>query len=67
MWIREYDGRGKGAKNNVSELNATRWDGITKSEVIFTKELWEIVEKDEKKSQSAAIQISGSVLQVRFS
>ena len=66
MWVRECDGRREGTKNDVSKLDTAGWYHVAKSEVIFAEELGKIVEENQKESQSAAIQIPGSMLQVRL-
>jgi hypothetical protein len=62
MRVRKDKSRGESAEDDVSELDTTRRDYVTKSEVVFAQELWEIVEKDQKKSKGATIQVSGSKL-----
>jgi hypothetical protein len=62
MWVRKCNGGREGAKDDVSQLNATGWYCIAKSEVIFAQELGKIVEENKEESQSAAIQVPGSML-----
>ena len=46
MGVGENQGRGESAEDDVSELDTTRWDYITKCEVVFAQKLREIVEED---------------------
>jgi len=66
VWVRKYDGGWKGTKDDVSKLDAAGWYRVAQSEVVFTEEIGEIVEENKKESQSAAVQVTGSMLQVRF-
>ena len=34
----------KGTENEVSHLDAVRWDDVTEAEVVITQELWEVVQ-----------------------
>ena len=55
MRIRKNDRRRESAENDVAQLDAPWGYCITKSKVIFTEEVWEIVQKNEKKTESTTI------------
>jgi hypothetical protein len=62
MRVREYDGGRESTKDDISKLDATGGYCVAQSEIIFTQKLREIVEENKEKSQSTAIQVSGSML-----
>jgi hypothetical protein len=64
MGVRKDDRHRERAEDDVAKLDATRRDGITETKVVFTKELWEIMKKDEEKSEGAAIQITRCELEI---
>lgn len=55
MRVRKNNGRRECTKNDVAELEACRWDCVTKREVILAQELGKIVKKDKNQSKGAAI------------
>jgi hypothetical protein len=66
MRVRKDDRHRERAEDDVAKLDATRRNGIAEAKVVFAKELWEIVKKDEEESEGAAIQITRCELEISF-
>jgi len=55
MRVGKDDGHRERAEDDVAKLNATRGDDITETKVVFAKELREVMEENEEKSERPAI------------
>jgi hypothetical protein len=66
MRVRKHDGHRERAEGDVAKLDAMRRNDIAETEVVFAKELWEIMKTDEEESEGAAIQITRCELEISF-
>ena len=58
MRVREGYGRGEGAENDVAKLYAARRNYVTKREIVFTKEVGEVVKKDKEEAERAPVEVA---------
>jgi hypothetical protein len=66
MRVRKGDRHRERAEGDVAKLDAKQRNDIAETEVVFAKELWEIIKKDNEESDGAAIQITRCELEISF-
>lgn len=64
MGIRKGDVKGVGAKDDVAELDAMRWDGVTEREIILAEEVREVMKQNKENVESSSIQVAGYGLEI---
>lgn len=64
--VRENEGGWECGEDDVAQLDAPLWNGITEREVVLAEEVGEVVQENEEKAKCATVEVAHGTLEARI-